>query len=705
MGFGSKLRRLRDKYIPDEISNPIGDVVDFIDDDILDPAGEFLEEEILDPAGEFLGEEIAAPARKFLSKATPREIQFLAGKLGGMGGGKAGAALAALLTGNPLLLLAAGATGAALGDVAGDYLTTDENEEFDIDALSAAFSALSGGLAGADAANPGNFKELGNTGIRAGDAAVSTKQMAELKSAADAGQTALDAANAGTSTLTAVEAARATQAVNNLKAVQDAGLAVRDLTAMEGIAGLGRDFVSMAQPYVDPFQGADFNPFSENFLSIDPTQVGGGTITDVLSSGGGLKDLGSAALKTTALPGGEAVARMGMEYYEAMEKAEDDYRRYLEQRGLRADQVQSQNRTLRRKYYNQSFQIRGYSSEEIAEILLRAKLIDSIEEYDPTDLPEGRKFGEDVTNDTVYAAQGGRIGFQDGSNEMLMQDNMKVGDYIDSVANREVNSMYPPGQPGMGRELPPGLPGLMLPTPREEQQERTKDKMTLVEDYMKRLNNMSMGGGRDMGMAEGGIMRSKHARGTDPYMERYREKELDPFEGGYEPGDGPERFPDYEGVNPFNKTPGNASTMGGRDMFQKARIMQIQKMFEAGQISREEAIIQMRNVMSAGTVRATMNMGGLMRSKNAMGTRTTAEGDPISPDVPAGMQMDLRGGGFIPLGTKPRADDVPAMVGKDEFVLNDRAVAGIGKLITGQPDARAGARVLYKLQNEMEASV
>ena len=87
------------------------------------------------------------------------------------------------------------------------------------------------------------------------------------------------------------------------------------------------------------------------------------------------------------------------------------------------------------------------------------------------------------------------------------------------------------------------------------------------------------------------------------------------------------------------------------------------------------------------------------------GGRMTPEGDPISPDVPAGMQMDLRGGGFIPLGTKPRADDVPAMVGKNEFVLNDRAVSGIGKMLTGNPDPRAGARALYELQENMEAIV
>jgi hypothetical protein len=85
--------------------------------------------------------------------------------------------------------------------------------------------------------------------------------------------------------------------------------------------------------------------------------------------------------------------------------------------------------------------------------------------------------------------------------------------------------------------------------------------------------------------------------------------------------------------------------------------------------------------------------------------RQTPNGDPIAPNMPPGMQMDLRPGGFIELGTEPRADDVPAMVGKDEFVLNDRAVAGIGKALTGRADPRAGARALYDLQSQMEATV
>ena len=75
------------------------------------------------------------------------------------------------------------------------------------------------------------------------------------------------------------------------------------------------------------------------------------------------------------------------------------------------------------------------------------------------------------------------------------------------------------------------------------------------------------------------------------------------------------------------------------------------------------------------------------------------------PGLPAGRQVDAREGMFIPMGGAKRADDVPAMLTVNEFVLNDDAVAGLGKLMTGNPDPRAGARALYKIQDQLEAMV
>ena len=36
--------------------------------------------------------------------------------------------------------------------------------------------------------------------------------------------------------------------------------------------------------------------------------------------------------------------------------------------------------------------------------------------------------------------------------------------------------------------------------------------------------------------------------------------------------------------------------------------------------------------------------------------------------------MDLRGGGFVPIGAKEKADDVPARLSKNEFVFTADAV-------------------------------
>jgi len=43
-----------------------------------------------------------------------------------------------------------------------------------------------------------------------------------------------------------------------------------------------------------------------------------------------------------------------------------------------------------------------------------------------------------------------------------------------------------------------------------------------------------------------------------------------------------------------------------------------------------------------------------------------------------GKEMDLRGGGFVPIGKKERADDVPARLSKNEFVMTADAVRAAG---------------------------
>ena len=66
--------------------------------------------------------------------------------------------------------------------------------------------------------------------------------------------------------------------------------------------------------------------------------------------------------------------------------------------------------------------------------------------------------------------------------------------------------------------------------------------------------------------------------------------------------------------------------------------------------------------------------------------------------LPQGMEMDYRQGGFIPMGSKERADDVPARVSKNEFVMTADAVRA-----AGGGSVNEGARKMYDLMNNLEA--
>jgi len=79
-------------------------------------------------------------------------------------------------------------------------------------------------------------------------------------------------------------------------------------------------------------------------------------------------------------------------------------------------------------------------------------------------------------------------------------------------------------------------------------------------------------------------------------------------------------------------------------------------------------------------------------------TRTKkAEGGIMDLD---GFEMDLRGGGFVPMGAKEKADDVPARLSKNEFVMTADAVRAAGG---GSIDK--GADKMYKTMKQLESMV
>ena len=63
-----------------------------------------------------------------------------------------------------------------------------------------------------------------------------------------------------------------------------------------------------------------------------------------------------------------------------------------------------------------------------------------------------------------------------------------------------------------------------------------------------------------------------------------------------------------------------------------------------------------------------------------------------------GKEMDLRGGGFVPIGKKEKADDVPARLSKNEFVMTADAVRA-----AGGGSVNKGAKRMYDLMDRLEA--
>ena len=92
-----------------------------------------------------------------------------------------------------------------------------------------------------------------------------------------------------------------------------------------------------------------------------------------------------------------------------------------------------------------------------------------------------------------------------------------------------------------------------------------------------------------------------------------------------------------------------------------------------------------------------------------MDTTTSAYGDagrgrPVPQFAEGGLmnlggrEMDMRGGGFIPIGKKERADDVPARLSKNEFVMTADAVRA-----AGGGSVNEGAKRMYETMNRLEA--
>ena len=81
------------------------------------------------------------------------------------------------------------------------------------------------------------------------------------------------------------------------------------------------------------------------------------------------------------------------------------------------------------------------------------------------------------------------------------------------------------------------------------------------------------------------------------------------------------------------------------------------------------------------------------RAELAMGSEV-----PVRKNKAGIEELDYRqSGGFVPIGIKEKADDVPAMLSKNEFVMTADAVRGIGN-----GSVERGAEKLYNVMKQAE---
>ena len=113
-----------------------------------------------------------------------------------------------------------------------------------------------------------------------------------------------------------------------------------------------------------------------------------------------------------------------------------------------------------------------------------------------------------------------------------------------------------------------------------------------------------------------------------------------------------------------------------------------------GDLLREE-IIRKLNFADGG--RINKNMGGEFNMPPAGLSSLQTQPSDVTPQ---GMELDLRGGGFIPIGKAEKADDVPARVSKNEFVFTADAVKA-----AGGGSVNEGAKRMYDTMKRLESQV
>ena len=191
-------------------------------------------------------------------------------------------------------------------------------------------------------------------------------------------------------------------------------------------------------------------------------------------------------------------------------------------------------------------------------------------------------------------------------------------------------------------------------------------------------------------------------------------------------GENPEALFKYDAANKINKLPGLTEaaknltpifTQGTADLAKASgdkALREFEKQEAADQAEfdatstandQEQADLTMKYYRQAGhdeeTIQAALETNGL--SEYYEPPESAAQGGIIGLRNGGmlnlgGNEMDYRGGGFVPIGKRERADDVPARLSKNEFVMTADAVKA-----AGGGSVNKGAQRMYNVMNNLEA--
>ena len=194
------------------------------------------------------------------------------------------------------------------------------------------------------------------------------------------------------------------------------------------------------------------------------------------------------------------------------------------------------------------------------------------------------------------------------------------------------------------------------------------------------------------------------------YIEANRNKKANGGRIGYADGSGPIPIGlvDYKGT-PWERKIGLFSNPDGSYLGENMP-NPIQALPRPGQLPLQQESIK-EAIMSLPQTRSNPQMNAMrrysqirdprmMRLMQMLKRQPAAMGGIMNLKM-GGMpvEMDLRAkGGFVPIGKKERADDVPARLSKNEFVFTANAVRN-----AGNGDIREGAKRMYNLMHKLEA--